>query len=245
LDTFAAMTESAPFSGFPEETFRFLRGITQNNDKAWFEAHRADYEAGYIEPAKAFVSALGLRLRKIAPSVQFEPRVNGSLFRINRDIRFSKDKSPYKNHLDLWFWLGERRGWDAPGFFFRMFADRVLLGAGMHHFEKQHLETYRRKVIHPKSGEALAKVLSAVRAAGNYEIGGATRTTVPRGFDASHERAQLLLHEGLWAEFKLKIKDEPRTPRFVDFCAGHYASMWPVARWIQQDVASASPRTLK
>ncbi len=227
------MTE---FSGFPEETFRFLRGITKHNDKAWFEAHRAEYDAGYVEPAKAFVSALGPRLRKLAPAVKFEARVNGSLFRINRDVRFSKDKTPYKNHLDLWFWLGERRGWDSPGFFFRMFADRLILGAGMHRFEKAQLDTYRRKVTDGRSGRALEKVLSEVRAARKYEIGGATRKTVPRGLDASHERAGLLLHEGLWAELDLEIEDEPRTARFVAFCAGHCAAMWPVARWIQREV---------
>lgn len=81
------------FAGFPEETFRFLRDITKNNDRTWLEAHRAEYDAGHVEPAKAFVSALGPRLRKLAPTVHFEARVNGSLFRINRDIRLSKDKT--------------------------------------------------------------------------------------------------------------------------------------------------------
>ena len=116
----------------------------------------------------------------------------------------------------------------------------VGYGAGMHHFEKQHLEAYRHKVIHPKSSLALAKVLSAVRGAGGYEIGGATRKTVPRGFDASHERAQLLLHEGLWAEFKVTIGNEPRTRQFVDFCAEHDAAIWPVGRWIHRELVSAN-----
>lgn len=74
------MSEVATFTGFPETTFRFLRGLTKNNDKAWFEAHRADYEAGYVEPARAFVSALGPKLRKISNGVEYEPKVNGSLF---------------------------------------------------------------------------------------------------------------------------------------------------------------------
>jgi len=108
------MTDIA-FAGFPDGTFRFLRGIAKDNSKDWFEAHRTDYEQSYVEPAKALVAELGPKLQKISPGVKIEPKVNGSLFRINRDVRFSKDKSPYKTHLDLWFWEAEHRGWDSPG----------------------------------------------------------------------------------------------------------------------------------
>ena len=75
-------------------------------------------------PALAFVAAIGPRLQKISPSVAFEPKINGSLFRINRDVRFAKDKRPYKNHIDMWFWHGDKRGWASPGFFFRLAPDR-------------------------------------------------------------------------------------------------------------------------
>jgi uncharacterized protein (TIGR02453 family) len=98
------------FGGFPKGTAKFLRGLSKNNEKAWFEAHRGDYQTGYVEPALAFVEAIGPRLQKISPSISFEPKINGSLFRINRDVRFAKDKRPYKDHIDLWFWHGDKRG---------------------------------------------------------------------------------------------------------------------------------------
>lgn len=82
------------FAGFGKETLRFLRELGRNNERAWFEAHRDDYEAHYLAPAISLVEALGERLVKIAPAVCVEPRVNGSIFRINRDVRFSKDKTP-------------------------------------------------------------------------------------------------------------------------------------------------------
>jgi len=231
------MTRAPAFPGFPDETFRFLRGLSRHNDKDWFERHRAEYDAGYVEPAKAFVAAMGPRLRAIAPEVGFEPRVNGSIFRIHRDVRFSKDKTPYKDHLDLWFWIGERRGWDTPGFFFRMFHDRLLLGAGMHRFDKSPLDRYRRAVLADRTGRALAGLCDEVRAAG-YSIGGATRKTVPRGLDPAHPRAALLLHEGLWAERDVTISDEPRSPAFADSCASHWAACWPIARWIVRALAT-------
>src|SRR5689334_8192732 len=120
------------FSGFPKETTKFLRELSKNNDRTWFEAHRRDYQANYVEPALTFVSAIGPRLQKISPSISFEPKINGSLFRINRDVRFSRDKRPYKDHIDLWFWHGSKRGWASPGFFCRMLSDRLILGGGMH-----------------------------------------------------------------------------------------------------------------
>ncbi len=226
------MAAATKFSGFPDGTFRFLRGIARNNNKEWFEAHRADYESCYVEPAKAFVAALGPRLRKVSPTVSFEPKVNGSLFRINRDVRFSKDKSPYKPHLDLWFWEGDRRGWDSPGFFFRMFADKLILGAGMHRFEKAHLEAYRSAVLDPRKGVALVAAIDKIRKAGAYEVGGATRKKVPRGFDPGHQRAALLLHDGLWAGFEGKVPAEARSGAFVNFCAAHCRAVFPVSRWL-------------
>src|SRR3970282_1259516 len=107
------------FSGFSKDTARFLAGLSRNNDKAWFDAHRTDYEAHFVEAAKRFVEALAPRLKRIDSSLQAIPKVNGSILRIHRDIRFSKDKTPYKDHLDLWFWSGSNRGWGGSGFFFR------------------------------------------------------------------------------------------------------------------------------
>jgi uncharacterized protein (TIGR02453 family) len=83
------------FSGFPKDTIRFLSGLRKNNDRSWFEGHREQYQVGFVEPAKAFVEAITPRLHKIDPGIRAEARVNGSILRLNRDLRFSKDKTPY------------------------------------------------------------------------------------------------------------------------------------------------------
>lgn len=227
----------ATFQGFPKETAKFLRGLTKNNERAWFDTHRADYQENYVAPALAFVAAIGPRLQTFAPGVAFEPKVNGSLFRINRDVRFSKDKRPYKNHVDLWFWHGDKRGWNSPGFFFRLLPDRLILGAGMHRFEKQQLDAFRAAVVDARAGKALAKTVAELRAAGAYDIGGATRKTVPRGFDAAHPRAEYLLHDGLFAAFETEDTAIAETPGFVDFCTGHFKAMWPISKWLLKEVA--------
>jgi uncharacterized protein (TIGR02453 family) len=84
------------FSGFPREALGFLRNLSASNSKTWFNTNRDDCESYWVEPAKAFVKAVGEELSAIAPAVEAQPRVNGSIFRINRDVRFSKDKTPYK-----------------------------------------------------------------------------------------------------------------------------------------------------
>ena len=82
------------FDGFPKTATTFLKGLAKNNSKAWFDANRADYESGLLEPCKDFVVAIGPKLAKIAPDIHAEPKVSGSIMRINRDTRFSKDKTP-------------------------------------------------------------------------------------------------------------------------------------------------------
>jgi len=227
------MTE---FTGFPAETFAFLAGIAANNDKGWFEANRGLYEAGYVEAGRAFVSAMGPRLAALSPTVRFEPKVNGSISRVNRDIRFSKDKRPYKDHLDLWFWHGDRRGWDCPGFWFRLTAETVYLGTGMHGLEKERLDSFRHAVVLPRSGKALVAAVEAVRAAGPYEIGEKTRKVPPRGFETEPDRAEFLLYEGLTAGTQMPAS-AARAADFLDVCYKHFAATWPVGKWLLDEIA--------
>lgn len=222
-------------TGFPAETFEFLNGVAAHNDKAWFEAHRDLYEAGYVAPARAFVEVLGPRLRKLSPGVQFAPKVNGSLSRINRDIRFSKDKSPYKTHLDLWFWHGDKRGWDCPGFYFRLTSDRVFIGVGMHMMPKDMLARFRDAVVDDKTGKSLEAAVGKVVAAG-YTINEPTRKRVPQGYPADHPRAEFLKRDGLNAGTELPA-EAAREPDFADICVAHFKGCWPVGQWLLETVA--------
>ena len=224
------------FAGFPQQTFEFLKGISAHNQKAWFDAHRDLYDAGYIAPARAFVEALGPDLRKVSPGIKFEPKVNGSLQRINRDIRFSKDKRPYKEHLNLWFWHGDNKGWDTPGFWFSLGQAEVHFGVGMHSFDKDQLESFRQSVIHPRSGKALLAAIAKVQKSGGYTIGGKTRKLMPRGFEADADRAEYLLHEGLHTSLSLPAETAANAD-FTKLAAGHFKKMWPVGEWLLAEVA--------
>lgn len=218
------------FSGFPPETFDFLSGLAQNNSKTWFDAHRPGYEAHWLAPAAAFVEAVAPGLRAIAPDVACEPRVNGSIFRINRDVRFSKDKRPYKTTLDLWFWQGARRSWEAPGFYLRLQPGSLIAGAGLHSFSPAQLAAFRAAVLDPVSGAALEAVIAGL---GLLSLDAPTRKTVPRGFDPAHPRAGLLRHEGLHAMHDGPLPASVYSAALVDEVLAIFARAAPVSRWLQ------------
>jgi uncharacterized protein (TIGR02453 family) len=223
------------FQGFPKETAAFLKGIAEHNDKEWFTANRSLYDVGYVDAGRAFVETIGPELQKISPSVQFEPRISGSIMRVNRDTRFSRDKRAYKDHLDLWFWHGEKKGWTHPGFFMRLTAEAVWIGAGMHHLEGDTLTRYRDAVVDDRSGEALVAAISQVEAAGDYAIGGMPRKQVPRGYDKDSPRARFLLWESLPAMGRLTVEDA-QAPDFGDKALSHFRATWPIAKWLLDEV---------
>lgn len=222
------------FGGFPKGTFTFLRGIAKNNNKDWFEKNRDKYDEFYVEAAKEFVVAAGTALSKVAP-VSFEPRVNGSLFRINRDVRFSKDKTPYKTNLMLRFWEGADRKTARSGFYLRMDAKRVGVGVGAYGFDKAGLARYRKAVAHPKKGGALVKAAAKMTRAG-YELQGSHYKKVPKGFDVDGKAAELILHNGLWLGSDEKLPASIGSKSFVSFCVTRWKKMLPIHRWLTDDM---------
>jgi uncharacterized protein (TIGR02453 family) len=223
------------FTGFSDATFKFLKDVGRNNNKEWFHAHRAAYEGDLLEPALAFIEAIGPLITKFSPDVHAEPRIGGSMMRINRDIRFSPDKRPYKDHLDMTFRGGDGKA-GAPGYWFRLTPNALVLGAGMHMLDKPGLERYRRAVDTQSSGVALEKAAKKVEAAG-YDLGGDHYKRVPSGFPPDHPRAALLRHNGVYAGTEMKLPAEARTAKFPAFCAAHYKKMVPLMDWLTANVA--------
>src|SRR3954449_11527134 len=98
------MSTSTETASFEPELFAFLRQLREHNDRDWFAANKARYEAEVLEPALAFIEDFGYRLQEISPHMRADPRrVGGSLFRIYRDTRFAKDKTPFKTHTGMHF----------------------------------------------------------------------------------------------------------------------------------------------
>ena len=228
------MSENAGFNGFPRELIQFYQGLSRNNDKSWFNEHKDIYRRHVIAPAQAFVVSMGERLRVLSPGVVADARANGagSIFRIYRDLRFSKDKQPYKTFLDIFFWEGNGKKMENPGFYFHLEPDHLMLGVGMHTFPRRLLETYRDSVVHREHGVALAQAIEQVSAKGPYNVGGRHYERIPAGYDAHHKNTDLLLHNGLYASTESPIPEELFSERILDYCFDRFEDMAPIHHWL-------------
>ncbi len=202
------------FNGFPVEALDFLADLSLNNHRGWFEENRATYEEHVIAPARTFVEAFGERLQARRPDIVADPRVDKSIFRMHRDVRFSKDKSPYKTHLGFFFWEGSDKR--SPGFYVHIEPDKLIAGGGAYQFDKDQLANFRARAVDPTAGKALRRAVDALGDSG-LEVRGQHYKRVPRGMPAEHPNADLLLHNGLW----LSAGERPLTesvhgPEFVD-----------------------------
>ncbi|HEY3358381.1 MAG TPA: DUF2461 domain-containing protein [Polyangia bacterium] len=232
------MTTGSGFNGFPRAAVTFLRGLVRHNDRAWFTAHKAAYEEQVVGPAQAFVLAMGARLARVAPEVNADPRVNRSLFRVQRDVRFAKDQRPYKEHLGIWMWDGPGARMESSGFYFHLQPPRLMLAAGMKGFPPAILTAYRDSVVHEQHGPALARAIAQVERAG-FTVGGVARKRVPQGYDREHPRAALLLYDGMFASLEQPIPDALYGPALLDLCEATWRAMLPLHRWLAAMVLRA------
>ena len=222
-----------PFQGFSTRTIQFFNDLSDNNNRGWFNSHKSDYEDHVIAPARDFVLSMGERLRALSPAVVADPRVNKSIFRIYRDIRFSKDKTPYKTNLALWFPLGLGGGkFENPGYYFHLDSRILMLGAGIHNFSKPLLQAYRQAVVEPELGLALSDIITSAHQKG-YSVGQRTYKRIPRGYDPDHLLADLLRYSGLTFAAEELVPDELFSSELVDYCLEVYRDMVPMVTWLQ------------
>ncbi len=198
---------------FPRSMFQFLKDLEANNNREWFNANKALYEDAVVEPSFAFISAFAPQLKKISPHFNAIPKkTGGSLFRIYRDTRFSKDKTPYKTHVGIHFRHKKAKDAHAPGFYLHLHPQGSFIGAG---------------IWHP-DGPALAKIRAAIDADGggwrratgkrlrdHFDLAGDSLVRPPKGFDDDHPLIEDLKRKDFIAVTKLTQKDV-LAPNFVD-----------------------------
>jgi uncharacterized protein (TIGR02453 family) len=220
------------FKGFSEETLTFFRGLAKHNDKHWFEKHRGEFDEHVIEPARGFVAAMSERLGRIAPGIHADPRVDKSIFRIHRDTRFSKDKSPYKTHLAIFFWEGNRPKMECPGFYFHLDPDKLMVGGGLYLFQKDQLAEYRRSVDDKRLAGQLDKALKGrvKRSCDATHVEPYKR--VPKGFDPDHPRAELLKLKGLTLGDEGPVPKALHSAKILDYTLKRFEKMAPLHKWL-------------
>ena len=229
------MSDIATFTGFPAEGFEFLADLTANNNKDWFTENKVRFVEDVQRPAVALVATLGVGLQEHFPNVDFGTQVNGSgsLMRIYRDVRFSKDKTPYKTEITMGFWEGSRKKMMNPSFGLRLTANDAGLMAGTFGFDKDQLAAYRDAVVDETLGWELINAIKQVEEAGDYHIKGGHYKKAPRGYTSPEdERAPYLLYNGLYASLDSMPRHTVESAEFADVVLEHFVKMSPIQQWL-------------
>jgi uncharacterized protein (TIGR02453 family) len=218
------------FRGFPKEGIRFLAELEKNNDREWFGQNKTRYKESVEEPAKDFIAVMTGRMQ----AVTGQP-MQGKIFRVYRDVRFSRDKTPYNPVIKIAFYKTvkkKEKGCSTPMYFFRLNQDTLALGAGVYEFnDSRALENYRKKVADNDSGPRLEKILQKFRRSGLW-INETHYKKVPTLYDKNHPLEKLLRHRGLYAFIETPTPSQMSTPKAIEYCLKKYKSLSPLYDWL-------------
>ncbi|HVO75818.1 MAG TPA: DUF2461 domain-containing protein [Ignavibacteriaceae bacterium] len=221
---------------FPYNTQNFLKKLAKNNSKEWFEKNREAFNNDFLQPAVQFVVDMGEKLQTIAPNIMAVPKIDKSIFRLHRDIRFSRDKSPFKTNLGIFLWEGKEKK-QSPGFYFHIEPKLFFLGSGTYMLENEKLKVYRNAVYNLELGKELDDAVKKVLKNKKYQLGGKYFKRVPKGFDPEYPYAEYLLHNGLYVYYESTDFDElseGKNP--VDFSFKIFRDFLPVHQWIVKSI---------
>jgi uncharacterized protein (TIGR02453 family) len=220
------------FTGFPDADGRFFQALAKHNERAWFLAHKTEYEEGYNLPMKALLGTLRASIDKAYPRCDLaEPKV----FRIFRDVRFSKDKSPYKTHIGGFIPLARsgKKVTDLPmALYFHVGAKETFAAAGHYMMEKESLEGFRASIADPRRGKELVEILASLAKKGFVAAAHDKSKRVPKGYPADHPRAELLTYKGLTVSFPKVPKGMLTSPKLVGWLTQGCKASAPLVDWL-------------
>ena len=228
------MSGTKGFTGFPGKGLDFLGKLAVNNNRDWFKGHKEEYQTYLLEPGKMLVEELGSRLQKLSSGIMADTRTNGSgsIMRIYRDVRFSKDKSPYNTEMRFIFWEGTGKKMCNPGFYFCHDGKEGKIYAGQYMFSKPKLEGFRDAVMDEELGPELENILELFSTTEGYHVEGDQYKRVPREYDDLHDRAYLLKYKGMYVGAPAVTKKQLGSDELVDVLYEHCKVMAPLHHWL-------------
>lgn len=191
---------------FTKATFNFLDELAANNNRAWFEANKPRYEALVREPALDFIEAMEPALKTLAPNFRAEPKkVGGSLMRVFRDTRFSRDKTPYKTNIGIQFRHALGKDIHAPGYYVHIASDECFFAAGCWHPEADALGKIRDLIA--QKSELWFAARNDKKFTAQWELWGDSLTRPPRGYASDHPAIEDIKRKDFVAIAPLTIKE--------------------------------------
>lgn len=189
------------FSGFPKHTIGFLKKLQKNNNREWFKVNKETYEAQVREPALAFIECMQDPLRKISPHFLASPKKSGgSLMRVYRDTRFSKDKTPHKTNIGMHFRHALGKDVHAPGFYVHIEPGMVFIGVGIWRPDGPALAKIREHIL--DNPNAWKKVKAGKRFVEKFSLGGESLVRPPKGVAADHPLLEDLKRKDFLASYE-------------------------------------------
>lgn len=209
------------FDGYAPEALQFLKDLKANNDRAWFTDHKKTYETFIKAPTKDLAELLKTSIDAMT-GVAHKAKV----FRINRDIRFSKDKTPYNSHVHLSF--SPQVDGASAAWMFGWSTTYLTLGCGMFAFDKQTLGRFRDYIAGDAGGDFEALIATLARDGIRFDEPALKR--VPAGYPSDHPRAELLRRKGLMAWIDLDGPEAATDAALVETCRARFERLLPLAR---------------
>lgn len=219
------------FKGFPKDFFVFLRELKANNNRGWFEANKERFRGSVQAPMSAFIGAMAPKLAKISKHFTADPRPNGgSMFRIYRDVRFSKDKRPYKEHAACHFRHAGGRDAHAPGYYMHFAPGEVFFGGGLWMPPPEGLAKVR-ETITGKSA-AWKKLVEDKRFRAHFgSVRGDGLVRPPRGFDPEHPFIEDIKRKSFYAMQESEVK-LATSSTLVDEVSDSFAALAPLMKFL-------------
>ena len=198
-------------SHFDKDFLDFFRELSANNNTEWFHANKKRYEKSAKGPFIDFVNEMILRIKSVEPELEMEAKQ--AMFRINRDIRFAKDKSPYKAYMAANISKGGRMSPQHPGFYFQFSHEGIYIGGGAHHVEKDGL--YRIRTSIARDPKELDRLQAGPEFRKKYDqIEGEKNKRLPKEFQETQEVQPLIANKQFYfmAQLGKKAILDPRLP---------------------------------
>lgn len=221
------------FNGFKKEGIEFLEDLNANNNKVWFENNRYIWENTILEPNVAFVEEMGETLQILVPTIKAIPKASASLFKIYRDTRFSKDKTPLKDKIGIIFWQGNGHRMNSSSFYFFYNRKEYYIASGMRSFKPPVLKAYREYIKDEKKALELLTILEKLKQKG-YEVCEEKFKRIPKTIDKDYKYAKLGLYGTINAFKTFKHDDRFYSFDIVDYAFSIYTDMKDLQRWLYE-----------
>ena len=216
---------------FPKKTGVFLSKLSKNNKREWFESNRELYSSDFLGPAIEFVVEMGDKLIDLDPEIMAIPKIDKSIFRLHRDVRFSKNKQPYKTNAGLYFWNGKAKKMDSSGFYFHLEAKSFCAGVGIYGFPPHILKKYRDVVSNPGKAKELHSIVQDLRKKG-YSVLGESYKKFPKGYSGDFPHSEYLLYNGIHGWYDGKSLKELEGGKAVVKIFKIFKDMQPMHKWL-------------